>query len=394
MSDQSLMGVRVVELGSMITAPLAGMLLADLGADVIKVERPAGGDPFRNFRGGLYSAHFMAYNRNKRSMTLELKSKAGREIALKLIEQTDILIENYRPGVMERLGLDAQTLAAANPGLVHATITGFGPDGPYADRPSYDTVGLALSGMASLFVDDNSFDIRGPTFIDNVSGMNATYGILAALVRRGRTGKGGRVEVNMLEASIAFIPDLFANYMQSGSIPGPFSRVSTSQAYFFRCGDGKLLGVHLSSPTKFWDGLQVAMDSPELARDPRFATRMGRVENYVALRTALAAEFAKRERAYWIPRLEQHDVPHAPIHTIADVPNDPQVRHRGTFHDVQHPQMGTFTAIHNPVLIDGERQETRFAPPVLGEHTADILAALGYDCAACENLRAAGVIGA
>ncbi len=385
-------GVRILELGSMITAPYAGMLLADLGADVIKVERSEGGDPFRSFQGDLYSPHFTMFNRNKRSISVDLRSSGGREIVLKLIEKADVLLENYRPGVMERLGLDRSSLTKANSNLIHATITGFGPDGPYAKRPAYDTVALAMSGAASFFADEESHEIRGPTFPDVVTGIYAGYGILAAILRRERTGKGGRVELNMLEASIAFIPDLFANYMQTGAAQGPYSRISTSQAYSLRCADGKLLVIHLSSREKFWQALVSILERPELALDPRFSTRANRVANYKALRAVLTAAFATRQSDHWIPLLDQFDIPYAPMYSIPEVLKDPQVMHRGTFYDVARPQGGSFKAIHNPVILDGEREQTRYAPPILGEHTSQILAEIGYDERKCQELRDAGII--
>ncbi len=386
-------GIRIVELGSMITAPHAGMLLADLGADVIKVERPEGGDPFRSFRGSTYSPNFTVFNRNKRSIALNLQTPAGRELVVKLIAKADVLLENYRPGVMERLGLGANELAAANPNLIHATITGFGPDGPYSQRPAYDTVALAMSGAASLFADGKTNQILGATFPDIVTGIYAAYGILASVLRRERTGAGGRIELNMLEASIAFLPDLFANYLQTGVSPGRYTRISGSQAYSLCCSDGKFLVIHLSSREKFWRALVSVLGRTELALDPRFSTQAKRIENYEALRDVLLLDFATRDSAYWIPLLEQNDIPYAPIHSIPDVLNDPQVRHRGTFYDITHPDKGTFKAVHNPIIMDGARESTRFAPPVLGEHTFEVLKEIGCDESKFDALLAAGVIG-
>ncbi len=231
-------GVRVIELTTMITGPLAGMLLADLGASIIKVENPEGGDPFRYFRGGLYSGHFIAYNRNKRSLTLDLRSPRGKEILLDLIKQADVLIDNFRHGVLDRLGFSDEVLAKANPRLIHASITGFGRDGPYANRPSYDAVAQSLSGVLSQFVDPQSPQVGGPTLSDNITGFYAAYGILGALHERERTGKGRRIETSMLEATIAFAPDAFINHKRYGTSVGPLTRVSASQSYAFRCRTG------------------------------------------------------------------------------------------------------------------------------------------------------------
>ena len=373
-----LAGIRVIEVGTMITASLAGMMLADLGAEIIKVERREGGDPFRSFRGGLYSPHFTAYNRGKRSITLDLASPEGFAILTRLLEGGDVLLENFRPGVMDRLGLDSAAIERINPRLIHASITGFGASGPYADRPAFDTVGLALSGIASLYVDSERPDVSGPTISDNVTGMYTCYGILGALFGRRTTDRGQRVEVNMLEASIAFIPDPFTNQDQLQMEQTPWTRVAASQSYTLECADGRMLAVHLSSPDKFWLGLLAAIGQPALATDPRFATRAARITHYADLRAVLGQAFAGRAREAWLPLLEANDVPHAAIHRISEVEHDPQVRHLGTFHTTAHPDSGTMRASHRPVLIDGTREPFDTRAPLLGEHTDQILAEVGY----------------
>lgn len=388
-----LQGIRIVEMGAVITAPLAAMLLADLGADVVKVEKPGEGDPFRSFRGSDDSPNFTAYNRNKRSLALNLREEAGRAVFLKLVAAADVLVENFRPGVLARMALPPERLAAANPRLVHATVTGFGADGPYSARPSYDTVAAALSGMTSVFADDAFHELRGPTITDNVSGMYAAYGVLAALMRRERTGRGGRVEVNMLEVAIAFMPDLFANQQQLGIPQTPYTRAASSQSFVVRCADGGLLALHLSSQPKFWQALIEALERPGLAQDARFAARTDRVANYMALKAALEDVFAGRTRAEWLARLAATDVPHAPVNAIGDVPADPQVKHLGTFAAIADHAGGTQLAINNPVTLDRNRFALRCAAPKLGGHTDAILAELGYDEASCAALRRAGIIG-
>jgi formyl-CoA transferase len=387
-----LQGVRVVELGTMITAPLAGMMLADIGAEVIKVEHPDGGDPFRSFRGGLYSPHFVAYNRGKRSIRLDLRTAGGQEVLRKLLSRADILIENYRAGVMERLGLDHDALTTANPKLIHCSITGFGADGPYSSRPAYDSVGLALSGIASLLLDPDEPQASGPTIPDNATGMFACYGILGALYERERTGQGRRVEINMLEAAIAFIPDPFANHTQMGIHNDPLTRVASSHSFAFRCADGKLLAVHLSSQPKFWEGFLAALERLELAQDTRFATREMRIKNYVELTRVLARAVAKWPRADLMARLEVNDVPFAPVHSIPDVIDDPQVKHLETFRALRHPTEGTITAIRRPVRIDGRRDGSDLPAPTLGEHTEAVLTELGYDAGQIAELRRAKAI--
>jgi formyl-CoA transferase len=387
-----LKGVRVVELGTIITAPLAGMMLADLGAEVIKVEHPDGGDPFRSFRGGLYSPHFTAFNRGKRSIKLDLRAEQGRAVALKLIARADVLIENYRSGVMERLKLGPAALKAANRRLIHCSITGFGPTGPYSARPAYDNVGLALSGIASLLLDPDEPQASGPTIPDNATGMYACYGILGALFERERTGVGRRVEVSMLESAINFIPDSFANYTQMGIHNDPLTRVANSHSFAFRCADGTLLAVHLSSQPKFWDGLLAALERPDMASDPRFATRDARIDNFVVLTRELGAVVARKPRAEWMTRLEQNDVPFAPVNTIEDVLDDPQVKHLEAFRTLTHPTEGDMTTIRRPVRFDGGHDGNDLPAPTLGQHTRTVLQELGYDDAEIVSLRAAKVI--
>src|SRR6185295_4693111 len=224
-----------------------------------------GGDPFRNYHGGNYSGHFLSYNRNKRSMTLDLRNERGKQILWQLLRRADVLIDNFRPGVLDRLGFTSEKLRADNPRLIHASITGFGPDGPYRDRPSYDAVAQALSGVLKQFVDPEAPQPAGPTLADNISGYYLAYGVLAALLERARTGKARRVETSMLESTIAFAPDAFINRKRFGLEIGPLSRVGTSQSYAFRCQDGGLIAIHLSNQAKFWEGLLAACERPELA---------------------------------------------------------------------------------------------------------------------------------
>ena len=312
-AGETLRGIKVLELSTMITGPLAGMMLGDWGADVIKVENPDGGDPFRSFRGGSYSPHFCAYNRNKRSVTLDLRSPEGKSGLAALVRSADVLLENYRPGVMDRLGFSDDELVRLNSRLVRCSITGFGPDGPYANRPAYDAIAQAVGGMSSLFVNAENTRITGPTIADNVTSHYACQGVLAALLERERSGVARRIEVNMLDATLAFIPDPFAYYTQMQLVSDPYLRAHTSQSYVFESSDGKLFAVHLSSQTKFWENFVRAIDCPGLLEDDRFKTRTDRIANYEALRAIAGKIFAKLSRAHWVDLLSGLDVPAAPV---------------------------------------------------------------------------------
>ncbi len=385
-------GVRVVELTTMITGPLAGQLLSDLGASVIKIENRESGDTFRNHHGGLYGGHFLSYNRNKRSLTLDLRSDKGKEIFFDLIERGDVLIDNFRPGVLDRLGFAYATLSGRNPRLIHASITGFGTEGPYRDRPSYDAVAQALSGVLSQFVDPDDPQPRGPTISDNITGFYAAYAVLGSLYERQRTGKGCRIQTNMLEATIAFAPDGFINSQRHGMKIGPLTRVAASQSYTFRCQDGKLIAIHLSAQPKFWEGLLGALERPDLAAHPDFAIRPNRIANYRKLGHELANTIVTRPRVEWMVRLEAADVPHAPVYDVVEVGDDPQVKHLGTFYSAKHPVEGEVLGIQPPLLFDGERPGTMTAPPVVGEHTTEILKELGRSADQIQSLKEAKVI--
>ncbi len=371
-----LAGIRVIEVGTVITAPLSGMMLGDLGADVIKVERP-GGDPFRRSSGDAYGATFLAYNRNKRSIVLDLATQDGRDRLLELVDGADVLLDNLRPAALKKLGLEHEVLILRNPRLIQCSITGFGRTGPYRERPAFDGVGQALSGISNLFLDPDKPQSLGPTISDNVSGMYACYAILGALVERVRTGKGRRLEVNMLEASMAFIPDAFTNYTRSDIVSDPFTRVTVSQSYIFHCADGAPIAIHLSTQEKFWLGLTKVLQAPELSANERYAEHRSRVKNYAELRADLAARFATRPRAYWIERLVAADVPAAPVWNVREALADPQIVAMEAVSETRHHAEGRVASIHCPVRVDGERPlPANAAPPTMGEHTAEILAEL------------------
>ncbi len=372
-----LQGVRVLEQGTFITGPACGMMLGDLGADVIKIEQPGTGDPFRAFKGGLYSPHFQTYNRNKRSITLNPKLAEDRACLYALVKTADVYIQNFRPGVAEQLGVGEKELRAINPRLIYCSISGFGPDGPSAGRPSYDTVAQAASGYLKLLVNPANPRVVGPAIADAVTGFYAAYGVLGALYERSHTGSGRKVEVSMLEAMSHWNLDAFTHYYSAGEVMGPYSRPSVSQSYVLECSDGKWVALHMSSPEKFWQGLANAIERPEIFQDPRFATREVRIQNQDGLIDLLGGIFRTRTREQWCNRLLAEDVPHAPMYDTSEALEDPQAKHLQLLVSARHPTMGEFRTVRPPVTFDGERSLAVLPPPTLGEHNGEIEAMLG-----------------
>jgi crotonobetainyl-CoA:carnitine CoA-transferase CaiB-like acyl-CoA transferase len=369
-----LRGIRIVEQGTFITGPCAGMMLADLGADVVKVESPEG-DPYRSYQGGRFSPHFQAYNRNKRSVAVDMKSDTDRHVLDQLIRGADVYIQNFRPGTAERLGAGAGRLRSLNPALVYCSISGFGSSGPYADRPSYDSVAQALSGFLSVVVDTERPRFLGPALADAITGIYAAYGILGALLERSRTSSGRLVEVSMLEAMTHFAVEPFAALFARADTPTSSDRPRLAQAYILRTADARLIAIHLSSLEKFWQGLTSALDSERLTRDPRFAARQARIDHYEELAAELDAIFRTRPLAEWVERLGSNDVPFAPINPIDRVVDDPQVRHLGIVVPVESAHGGE-SAVRPAVQFDGERASAVRTAPLLDEHGAAIRASL------------------
>ena len=369
-------GIRVVELASYVSGPYAGMLLADLGAEVIKVEAPGKGDPFRSWGKVEYSPTFGSVNRNKKSIALDLKTADGKAHARALIRTADVLVENFRVGAMERLGLGYDDLKADNPALIYCAITGFGSTGPYAQRPGYDTVGQAMSGLLSLLTDLDDPRPMGISLSDHLSGMVASQGILAALVARGRTGQGQRVDTSLLEATISFCGENAANYFETGKTPNRAARTHRALVFAFVAGDGRPFVIHLSSPPKFWEGLVAVVERPGWLSDERFATRPARMKHYDALHESLAAIFKTGPREAWLSKLLAGDVPAAPLNNFDDVFDDPQVRHLGMRVDVAHDRLGKVGLVRNGLRMSRTPPTIHSASPGLGEHTDEILADL------------------
>lgn len=378
-------GIRVLEQGTFITGPAAGMLLGDLGADVVKIEQPGSGDPFRAFKGGLYSPHFQTYNRNKRSVTLNTKDAADLAAFDELISTADVYIQNFRPGAADRLNVGEERLRKINPRLIYCSISGFGPTGPAAGRPAYDSVAQAASGFLGLLINPENPRVVGPALADSITGFYAAYGILGALHERNSTGVGRKVEVSMLEAMSHFNLDAFTHFYSAGEVMGPYSRPSVSQSYVMKCADEKWIALHMSSPEKFWQGLATAIEQPSLFQDPRFSDRNGRIQNQEALIQILGGIFAKQTRAEWCRRLEAEDVPYAPMYDTSEALEDPQAKHLQLLVSAKHKTMGEFHTVRPPVSFDGQRSTEVVPPPVLGEHNDEVLGGLRSRSGYCQN---------
>lgn len=372
MTARPLAGVTVLEMGTFITGPAAGMLLADLGADVIKVEQPGTGDPFRSFKGELYSPHFQTYNRNKRSITIDPKKGSDLLVLDRLVEDADVFIQNFRPGVADRLKVDAARLQGINPRLVYASISGFGSEGPERDRPAFDTVAQAASGFLRLLVNPEHPRVVGPAIADAMTGFYTALGILAALNERHTTGKGRVVETSMFEAMCHFNLDDFTHLFAADQVMGPYSRPHVSQSYVFQCSDGKWLALHMSSPPKFWENLAIAVGQPDMLSLPAFESREARIAHYEGVVAFLAPIFARDTRAHWTEVLTRLEVPNSPVYDTTEVLATEQAQVLGI--EVSDPDgpKGKFRTIRFPVSFDGARMDSVTAPPLLGADDAAI----------------------
>ncbi|HEY5608801.1 MAG TPA: CaiB/BaiF CoA-transferase family protein [Alphaproteobacteria bacterium] len=390
-----LKGIRVLELGQFIAGPFMGLQLADLGAEVIKIEKPGEGEPFRVFGANPkmagYSHNFCAFNRNKLSVTVDLAKPRGAELFRAMAAKADVVLENFRSGVMQRLGIDYDVLKKLNPRLVYGSIVGFAEDGPNRGQPAYDTVAQAMSGMLTLFLDPDDPRIIGPTIADQVTGMQAAAAVIAALYERERTGKGARIDITLVEASMYLMPDTFTAYTHAGLAMGPESRAAFSLSLAFACKDG-MVAMHVSSIEKFWRAMLAAVERSDLADDPRFKDRASRIKNFQTLIEVLRPVFAEKPRDPLMARMAANQVPCAKVNSVPEAMNDPEVRHLGLFHEIAHPRYGKMTAMRRSVRIDGAREADPKPPPALGEHTDKVLGDIGIQAAEIGELRANGII--
>jgi crotonobetainyl-CoA:carnitine CoA-transferase CaiB-like acyl-CoA transferase len=387
-------GIRVLELSRYIAAPVAGKLLGEMGADVVKVEDPAGGDPMRRWQSGdrPHSPQFAVYNRTKRGITLDLKSEEGKEAFLTLADSADVVLENFRPGVMDRLGLGWETLRARNPRLVYCAISGFGEEGPLIDRPAYDTVISAMSGLYSQVLDPAAPQPVGPAFSDLIAGMTATQGILAALIARERTGEGQYVDAAMLRAMVGLLAEPGSVWLDQRQPTVSNTRQRRAQSYGLVSSDGLPFVVHMSVPEKFWLAVTEVFDLVPLREDPRFVDRSARHDHYSELDALLKEAARSRTRDEWFRALAAADVPHGPIHDFTTLFTDPQVQALDMIEEVDLGEgQRPLRQVGPPLRMEGTPLRIDPPAPGLGEHTDEVLAEAGLDPDRIAALRDAGI---
>jgi crotonobetainyl-CoA:carnitine CoA-transferase CaiB-like acyl-CoA transferase len=393
MISGALEGTVCIELSGHVAGPYAGSLLGDLGCEVIKVELPKGGDTHRgrNPKYEGYGPSFRALNRNKKSFTLDVGTQRGRRILLDLLSRADVFLENFRPPTRARLGLDYQDLEKLNPGLIHCSISGYGQSGPYRDKPGFDTIGQALSGMMSLVTDLDDPKVAGVSFVDHSAGIFAAHGIMAALLARVKTGRGQFIDVSLLQVAIAFIESHVADYLNGGEAVSR-ENFPKGRIYSLLDCDGKPFMVHLSGHNEAWQGLLKAGQLDDVIGDPRFKTLRDRNERHEEIIALLREQFRKKRREYWLERLDANGVPNAPINRIHEVFDNPQIKHMEIPRQITHPKMGTSKLVGSPINMSDTPPKFFRAAPLLGEQTEEILERLGYGAEAIEELKKEGVV--
>lgn len=390
MLTQSLVGLKVIDFTQITAGPTCTMMLADLGADVVKIEAPSGelGRAFFPFVGG-ESVPFMSINQNKRSVCLDLKNVAHAEVAHQLIAQADVVVESFRPGVMERLSLGYESMHALNPRLVYCSVTAYGQDGPWKDRPGVDGVVQAVSGLMSVTGDAGAAPckVQAPV-VDVVTGYWAAVAVLAALQQRDREGQGQRIEVDMLSSALALQLSAFATYFADGVVP---KRTGSAAPYAapneaLRCADGWIM-VAAYHPER-WEALCAAIGKPELVADARFADSRSRVAHRGALIQALEQAMSLRTKREWLNSFTAADIICGPINDYPEVVASGQFAHKSMSETVEHPTAGSLTMLRSPFASPG-MPSARTAAPLLGQHTREVLAELGHATDAIDVLLAA-----
>ena len=393
-----LQGVRVIDLTRILAGPYCTMMLGDLGAEVIKIEAPGRGDDTRHwgppFTESGEAAYFMCVNRNKRSLTLNLKSERGLEILKDMISQGDVLVENFKAGTLSRWGLDYESLQELRPGLIYCTVTGYGYTGPYSSRPGYDFIVQAMGGFMSINGPKEGDPHRAGVAIADISaGMFAASAVLAALYARERTGEGQRIDMALLDSQIAVLTYAASNYFVSGETPARHGNAHPNIVPYqsFTARDGQF--AFAAGNDSQWEKFCGAVDRPQWLHDERFRTNSARVQNRDLVAAALDDLFVTRDAAHWLALCEQIGLPAGPINSIDRVFEDAQVQAREMRVTAQHSEDGDVPLLNSPLRIPTAPTSIRRAPPTLGEHTEEVLAEMfGLDAASVAALRQEGVV--
>mgnify|MGYP001133876907 CR=1 FL=1 len=391
-----LAGMRVLELAQIMSGPTAGIMLADLGADVIKVEKLPGGDDSRGYtdpRVNGVSAPFLMMNRNKRGLALNLKLAQGREVLLRLVARADVLLENFRTGTMEKLGLGYDELRQANPGLIYAAVSGYGHSGPYADKGGFDLIAQGFGGLMSITGEPGGAPAKvGPPVSDINGGILAALGIVAAWAHKLRTGEGQVVDTSLMEAALQQTYWHAAVYFATGESPGPTgsAHILTAPYQAFHASDGwiNIGGANQAN----WERIADMLGHPEWKTDPRFATNTERKRNLPALVERMNAVLSTKTRAEWLAAFDAAGVPAGPVHSIGEAMAHPQTLARGMVVETMHPQAGAVKSIGCPIRFSATPAAVTRPAPLLGEHTREVLRQHGYGEAEIDALIADGAV--
>ncbi len=396
--SRPLEGIRVLSLCHVLSGPCATMILADLGADVIKIERPCQGDLSRKngpFIDG-YSAYFQSMNRGKRSLTLDLRSVKGKEIFLRLVEKADVVVQNFRVGSMKRLGLDYPALRVRNPRIIYASISGFGQTGPYATKTAFDIIVQGMGGMLSVTGEPGGPPIRpGASLGDTVCSLYSVIGILAALQERERSCEGQELDMSMLDCQVAILENPVSRYLATGDVPRPTGSRHPIATPFqaFQTKDGYVVVAMMGKDEERWSRFCALIGREDLAQDGRFADSFSRVQEADMLEPIFKEAMLKKTSAEWLEALSAMDIPCGPVNTIDEVVGDPQVAHRGMITEVEHPELGKLRTHNTPLKLSRTPAKAERAAPDLGEHSEEVLKGLlsmtGEEVA---HLREEGVI--
>ncbi|MSQ21875.1 MAG: CoA transferase [Dehalococcoidia bacterium] len=374
-------GVRVLDISRILSGPFCTMLLADLGAEVVKVEQPMTGDPARHLgpQVGGDAAYFMSVNRGKKSITLNIFSEEGQRLLCALVPHFDVLVENYVPGMMARLGLGYDRVKELNPRLVYASISGFGQDGTYAHRPALDIIVQAMGGMMSVTGEQGGPPLRpGASLGDSVAGMFVGMAIVSALFDRERSSHGQHIDISMLDCQVTMMENAFSRYFATGEVPGPLGSRHPAAAPFqaFRASDGYFVVAMLTDREDTWLRFCNAVGVPELGKDHRFLDNLSRMNNYDVLNAILQKTFLEKPVAFWLEALSGANLSCGPVNDIAAVASDPQVLHRGMVATIPHKRLGTWRVANTPFRLSHGASGPAGPSPDLGEHTEEVLGGL------------------